>query len=87
MGAANYFRSYIPQYARLARSSVLNVRDTEFVEAARLPGDARFGGDRRDIGAIARNAGLGALVENVRFRVIAGRYGRGFGHGVKFRPV
>lgn len=29
---------YIPQYARLARSSVLNVRDTEFVEAARAIG-------------------------------------------------
>jgi peptide/nickel transport system permease protein len=29
---------YVPQYARLARSSVLNVRDTEFVEAARAIG-------------------------------------------------
>jgi peptide/nickel transport system permease protein len=29
---------YIPQYARLARSSVLNLRDTEFVEAARAIG-------------------------------------------------
>jgi peptide/nickel transport system permease protein len=29
---------YVPQYARLARSSVLNLRDTEFVEAARAIG-------------------------------------------------
>jgi peptide/nickel transport system permease protein len=29
---------YVPQYARLARSSVLAVRDTEFVEAARAVG-------------------------------------------------
>src|SRR5450755_1625098 len=29
---------YVPQYARLARSSVLNLRDTEFVEAARALG-------------------------------------------------
>jgi peptide/nickel transport system permease protein len=29
---------YVPQYARLARSSVLNVRETEFVEAARAIG-------------------------------------------------
>src|SRR6185312_4085944 len=29
---------YVPQYARLARSAVLNVRDTEFVEAARAIG-------------------------------------------------
>jgi peptide/nickel transport system permease protein len=29
---------YVPQYARLARSAVLNLRDTEFVEAARAIG-------------------------------------------------
>jgi peptide/nickel transport system permease protein len=29
---------YVPQYARLARSSVLNLRDIEFVEAARAIG-------------------------------------------------
>ncbi len=29
---------YVPQYARLARSSVINLRDTEFVEAARALG-------------------------------------------------
>jgi peptide/nickel transport system permease protein len=29
---------YVPQYARLARSSVLDIRDTEFVEAARAIG-------------------------------------------------
>ena len=29
---------YVPQYARLARSSVLNIRETEFVEAARAIG-------------------------------------------------
>ncbi len=29
---------YVPQYARLARSSVLDVRETEFVEAARAIG-------------------------------------------------
>jgi peptide/nickel transport system permease protein len=29
---------YVPQYARLARSSVLTLRDTEFVEAARALG-------------------------------------------------
>jgi peptide/nickel transport system permease protein len=29
---------YVPQYARLARSSVLDVRDVEFVEAARAIG-------------------------------------------------
>jgi peptide/nickel transport system permease protein len=29
---------YVPQYARLARSSVLSLRDTEFVEAARALG-------------------------------------------------
>ena len=31
---------YVPQYARLARSSVLDLRDTEFVEAARAIGAA-----------------------------------------------
>jgi peptide/nickel transport system permease protein len=29
---------FVPQYARLARSSVLNLRDTEFIEAARALG-------------------------------------------------
>jgi peptide/nickel transport system permease protein len=29
---------YVPQYARLARSSVLNLRDMEFIEAARAIG-------------------------------------------------
>jgi peptide/nickel transport system permease protein len=29
---------YVPQYARLARSAVLNLRDTEFIEAARAIG-------------------------------------------------
>jgi peptide/nickel transport system permease protein len=29
---------YIPQYARLARSSVLSVKDVEYIEAARAVG-------------------------------------------------
>jgi peptide/nickel transport system permease protein len=44
---------YVPQYARLARSSVLNLRDTEFVEAARA------------IGATAPAIVLGHILPNI----------------------